>query len=284
MRRITIGKVAALFLAVGGTIAGLAAAVAASDGWHKLSHNGTFRLGIAIFAIGAVLGLSDILLSTSSDLVPETHRKYLRDDVGWLGSAVSSNIQWDIPDRRRSALFRHFKKPKGFLKALRSWEKATNKHETGNAAFESAFAERALGLGIVAPPFNAQHITDTIRATTYARAQADQLSVPFQPIKWAGFPNGFIAPQGVSGPGWVNLPMNPGESDDDWRIRVTRHTEKIEMLNLEVQGWDLTKSMTAEWTAVVRAREALLPLVELAKEREVFRMKRRCPVCKDNRR
>jgi F0F1-type ATP synthase membrane subunit c/vacuolar-type H+-ATPase subunit K len=276
----------ACLLAVGALVAGIAAAIHGADGWKILSHNPAFRVGIALFAVGVVVTFIGLLPTGKPD-IPPGHRNTLGATLDGVESAVQGIRMPTYGDsegitRQRDSFFAHFKSSKDLSTRLREYERDVTDIVDATVQLNDHLNQQAAELGIVVPDYDVTQIVGAVHSSTFARAQQDSLSAPFQ-LNWAGYDStGWVMPAGFPN-AWVVVVKRGNESLDGWRGRVKECTDRIELLAMAAQEWAETEKIAAKWKESLKLRTTLAPLVRHAKDRETFKVVRSCPICRDNR-
>jgi hypothetical protein len=283
-----VWKIGGALFVVGAAVSGIAASIYGVKGSAYLSHNAAFRIGVLIAAVGAllaVIGLIRDYLVRDRRQIPGKHRQTLTQTLGSVDASVQRTEVPNYGDsngstRRRDAFREHFSHARELLHHLDPYEDATGKTETAKLALAGHLRTRAGQLGIVQPPYEIDRIVAFMHTSLMTYARADNLTPV--PVKWFGYENGHVMPAGM-GDLWILVEMREGESEDEWRTRVTKHTDRLDTLWSEAQGWSEPEEIASQWKEAVRLRDELTPLLAHAQDVETFTVRRGCPICRDNR-
>jgi F0F1-type ATP synthase membrane subunit c/vacuolar-type H+-ATPase subunit K len=283
-----VWKIGGALFVVGAAIAGIAASIYGVKGWSYLSHNDAFRIGIIVAIIGAVLAVVGLVIEFAlrdGRLIPEGHRQTLSQTLNGVDGSVQRTEAPNYGDlngstRRRDAFREHFSQAKDLLHHLEAYEDATTKIENAKNALAAHLRTRAGELGVVQPPYEIDRIVAFMHTSLKTYARADDMT-PIT-VKWFGYENGHVMPQGM-GDLWILVEMREDESEDEWRTRVTEHTDRLDALWSEAQGWAEPEEIARQWKEAVRVRDELTPPLAHAQDVETFTVRRGCPVCRDNR-
>lgn len=168
---------------------------------------------------------------------------------------------------------------------LQEWDEAIVRLKVAKIAVRSRLGAEAKQRGLMSPEFDAMQIIGAIEAVTLVRAEQGQLDIPLS-YQWQGFrryrEDRDVLSPGSGSDGWIVVPHDPEESDEEWREGCNPLIQRVDALAIDCQGWPEPLECVEAWADLGRRQAVVMGALDLAAMREIIRADQHCPVCAVN--